>query len=70
MDGRPTRIELDRNSFDTYECSGPSHSVGFHAHGRGLYIHVWFDQDQVSAANRHDAVDFLNSIDVGVFGSP
>ena len=69
MDGRPAHIKLDRKSFDTYECSGPSHSITFHEHGRGLYIHVWFNQDHVSATKRSDAVDFLNSIDVGVFGS-
>ena len=69
IDGRPAEIKLDRKSFATYECSGPSHSVGFHEHGRGLYIHVWFNQGHVSATNRSDAVDFLNSIEVGVFGS-
>ena len=69
MAGRPAQIKLDRRSFATYECSGPSHSITFHEHGRGLYIHVWFNQDHVSPAKRRDAADFLNSIHVGVFGS-
>ncbi len=66
---RPQRLRLNRRSYDTYECSGPSHSLSFNERGRGLYVHAWFDPDRVSKATRKQAAAFINSLDVGRFGS-
>jgi hypothetical protein len=33
-------IRLGRKTYDTYECSGPSHMLGFREGSRGVQIHV------------------------------
>jgi len=61
---RPARIELDRDTYDTYECAGSSHQIVFRENGRGVYVHVWFDPERVDPKIRRQAVAFVNSLEL------
>jgi hypothetical protein len=69
LPARPAKIKLDRESYGSYECSGRSHSLAFHENGRGINVTAWFVQEFGDPAVRHQAAEFLNSLEVRGFPS-
>lgn len=61
---RPARFALDADSFDTYECSGPSHSIPFRDHDRGFHAYVWLNPARVDPKVRAQTVALLNSLEI------
>lgn len=61
---RPEPFRLDRRSYDTYDCYGPSYNIAFRDHGRAFQAFVWLDPRHVDPAVRAQTVALLSSIRV------
>lgn len=61
---RPDPFRLERRSYATYECNGPSYNIAFRDRGRAFQAFVWLDLRHVDPAVRAQAVALLNSLRV------
>ena len=62
---RPESLRYSDGAFGPFECAGPSHQFSFNDRGRSIQAQVWFSRDRVDPATRSEALQLIDSLELG-----